>query len=96
VPLAHSPATACLFQQALNTGDSEAELEALPSIYEKLSPGGIILHNYGLQPEEMQVQIDSCIDRLGAISWQQVTGQLVIMKPVFSKIVTSQDSIVIF
>jgi hypothetical protein len=69
----------------LNTGDAEAELEALPAIWQKLSPGGIILHNYGLQPQELQAKIDTCIDRLGAISWQQMTGQLAIMKPAHGK-----------
>jgi hypothetical protein len=66
----------------LNTGDYDSELRCLPIIFQKLTPGGFIVHDlYGWLTEEKQNEFDSVLDSVGATSFLYVTRQLIISKP---------------
>ena len=69
----------------------KSELETLPVIWQKLSPGGVIvLDNYGLHSESNQKNFDALLEKLDAFTWQLATGQLAIFKKLNSSEVGRQ------
>ena len=75
----------------LNSGDDKSELETLPVISQKLSPGGVIIYDsYGLHSESNQKHFDALLEKLDAFTWQLATGQLAIFKKLNSSYVGLQ------
>jgi hypothetical protein len=69
----------------LNTTDRDAEFETLPSIYQHLVPGGIIILDiYGWLDEDFQRSFDEMLAEIGAYSFELVTRQLVIVKQIYT------------
>lgn len=65
----------------LNTGAWESEVECLPSIYQKLVAGGILIMDYyGWQPREIQLTVNQVLDRIGAKYFITPSLQLIIMR----------------
>ena len=65
----------------LNTGDWEAEVQCLPSIYQKLVAGGIlIMDNYGWKPREMQLVVNQVLDKMGAKYFITPSLQLIVIR----------------
>ena len=66
----------------LNATDCSAEAESLPYLYEKLSPGGIILIDMYAFGNGAFETYDVKIEELGASAFTMVTGQCVIRKDI--------------
>jgi hypothetical protein len=67
----------------LNTGAWEAEVECLPTIYQKLVPGGILIMDYyGWKPREMQLVVNEVLDNLGAKYFITPSLQLIVIRQV--------------
>jgi hypothetical protein len=65
----------------LNTGAWEVEVECLPSIYQKLVPGGILIMDYyGWKPREMQLVVNQILDKMGAKYFITPSLQLIVLR----------------
>ena len=64
-----------------NTGAWEAEVECLPTIYQKLVSGGILIMDYyGWKPREMQLVANQVLDRIGAKYFITPSLQLIVIR----------------
>lgn len=65
----------------LNTGDFDAEIQTIPTLFDRLLPGGFMIFDlYGWLPDFKQREVDLLLEKLSAHSFQAVTKQLIIYR----------------